>query len=326
MPQTSLPYASGRVGVLRRSALKRSQLDRLLSAQDKTEADRTLSDIGFTSPDGGDFQAATEQRVLIACELIRSITPEPLVTDCYLLRYDIHNLKILFKSRHLAQKPQFLSACGTLNVDKLRHYVAEHTYASLPAELKAAMERLEKQSATHFDPMFVDTILDQAMYRQIFLNLSQSRRGEDTKKYFSTKADLQNLVMLLRLRAMGREPGDFLPLALPGGRIKPQTFLNAYAESERLARQVRRYGDKVYQAALAATADAAKLPFLEKTADDYLYGFIKAKQYDTDSIEYIIAYLLQKQRESTDVRLVMTGKLNGFAPEAVGERMRELDG
>ena len=64
----------------------------------------------------------------------------------------------------------------------------------------------------------------------------------------------------------------------------------------------------------------------QKTADDYLYGFIKAKQYDTDSIEYIIAYLLQKQREATDVRLVMTGKLNGFAPEAVGERMRELDG
>ena len=43
-------------------------------------------------------------------------------------------------------------------------------------------------------------------------------------------------------------------------------------------------------------------------------------------MESIVSYLLQKQREATDVRLVMAGKLNGFTPEAVGERMRELDG
>ena len=81
-----------------------------------------------------------------------------------------------------------------------------------------------------------------------------------------------------------------------------------------------------YQAALAATADAAKLPFLEKTVDDYLFGIMNAHRYDAASLEMLIAFLLQKQREATDVRLVMAGKLNGFSPEEVGERMRELNG
>jgi vacuolar-type H+-ATPase subunit C/Vma6 len=53
-------YACGRVGVLKRTALKPSQLDRLLSAPDYQDALRTLSDIGFAAADTTDFQAAAD--------------------------------------------------------------------------------------------------------------------------------------------------------------------------------------------------------------------------------------------------------------------------
>ena len=72
--------------------------------------------------------------------------------------------------------------------------------------------------------------------------------------------------------------------------------------------------------------DPARLPFLEKTADDYLYHLFAQHRYDADSIEMLLSYLVQKQREATDVRLIMAGKLNGFKPEAVTERVRELHG
>jgi vacuolar-type H+-ATPase subunit C/Vma6 len=77
---------------------------------------------------------------------------------------------------------------------------------------------------------------------------------------------------------------------------------------------------------LGAVADAQKLPFMEKTADDTLYALMRPYRYDSASVEVLISFLLQKQREATDVRLVMAGKLNSFAPEAVAERMRELNG
>jgi V/A-type H+/Na+-transporting ATPase subunit C len=326
MPQTSISFACGRVGVLRRSALKRVQLDRLLSAHDGSEAVRTLSDIGFSTADDADFQAAAEKHVLKACELIKAVTTDATVTDCFFLRYDVHNLKILLKSRQLAQKPQYLSACGSLNVDKLSHCVAEHTYTSLPSELRAAMESLEKRGASKFDPMLVDTELDKAMYRQIFVNLAKSPQSDEITRYFKAKADLQNVVMLLRLRAMGRETSEFLSLALPGGQLNPQTLVKNCLECEKLARMLRLYGNKVYQAAQAAATDAGKLPFFEKTADDYLYGLFETHRYDSASLEMLIVYLLQKQREATDVRLILAGKLNGFSPEEIAERMRELDG
>jgi V/A-type H+/Na+-transporting ATPase subunit C len=326
MPQPSISYACGRVGVLRRTALRHAQLDRLISARGYEDAKRVLSDIGFAAADDADFQTAADQHVRRACELIRAVTPDQRVTDCFLLRYDIHNLKVLFKSRHLAQQPQFLSECGTLGVDKLRHCVAEHTYSLLPPELKKTMESLEKRSAAAFDPMLVDTELDQAMYRQIFANLRGNPKAKVAQEYFRAKVDLQNVIMLLRLKAMGKDAAFFQTVGLDGGNVTAKACANAFAESERLARPLRRYSADIYQAALNAAVDARKLPYLEKTADDFLFQLFRKYQYDCAALEILIAYLLQKQREATDVRLIMTGKLNSFSPEAVTERVRELNG
>ena len=326
MPQPSISYACGRVGVLRRNALHTAQLERLQSAKSYGEALRALTDIGFAAADTSDFQMAADQHVRNACELIRAVTPNPAVTDSFLLRYDVHNLKVLVKARYLAQKPTFLSACGTLPIDKLRHAVAERNYAVLPAKLKQGMSALEKRIAVHFDPMLVDTELDKAMYRQIFENLASHQDAGKAITYFRAKVDLQNFMMLLRLHGMGKDAALFQDVALEGGTVPLRVWSASLTDHERLARQLQRYSQRLYQAALAASLEPAKLPAMEKEADDYLYSLFQDARYASDSLDVLLSYLLQKQREATDVRLILAGKLNGFAEEAINERMRELNG
>ena len=180
MPQPSISYACGRVGVLGKSALSMAQLERLMATHTYEEARRTLSDVGFLTGEGADFQAAADAHVKRACELIQKVTPEPEITGCFQLRYDIHNLKVMLKSRSLAQKPQFLSQCGTLNADTLRHAVTERRYGALEENLAKTLNRLEKELARKFDPMLIDAELDKAMYRMIFQRLEKTgnaRRG-----------------------------------------------------------------------------------------------------------------------------------------------------
>lgn len=325
MPQPSISYACGRIGALGRNALKKAQLERLMAAPTYEEAQRTLLDIGFLSAEGMDFQTAADQHVLRACRLIREVTPQAQVTDCFLLRYDIHNLKVLLKSRFLAQKPDFLSECGTLDVDMLRHAVADHTYPQLPACLKEAMEGLERQLAIRFDPMLVDTELDKAMYSQAFAWL-QGKNVPVVKAYFQAKVDLQNFIMLQRSKAMEKDSSFFLAIALPGGQVRPASFAKAYEDPEGLAKLLGPYGNTIHQQALACALTPTRLPLMEKAADDYLYGLFRPFQYRTDSIEMLAGYLLQKQREATDIRLILAGKLNGFEEEAVQGRVRELHG
>lgn len=326
MPQPSISYACGRVGVLWRTALGRAQLERLAAARSYADAMRTLSDIGFCAPDSADFQAAADAHILKACELIRAVSPVPAVTDCFLYRYDAHNLKVLFKSRQLAQKPQFLSRCGTQDVEKLRHAVAEHRYNALPARFAKAMEALERSTAIRMDPMLTDAALDQAALSQAFDNLAQCRHEGTVRAYFRTKADLQNAVMLQRLKAMGKGADAFAEVTLEGGNLPAPELIKKFGETERLARLYLRYGAAVYQAVLAACLEPSRLPRLEKVADDYLFGLFSPYRFTADSIEQPLYYLLQRQREATDVRLILAGKLNGFAPEAVAERVREVHG
>ena len=326
MPQPSISYACGRVGVLGRAALKSSQLDRLQSTHTYDEALRTLTDIGFAAADQADFQAVADAHVRAACELIHAITPCPEITDSFQLRYDANNLKVLIKSRQLAQKAQYLSACGTIPVEKLRHAVSERSYASLPKHLRDGLNALEKRIAVQFDPMLVDTELDRAMYRQVFENLSKHKQATTAKQYFQAKVDFQNLMMVFRLRNMGRDESVFMEIALEGGTIPVREMRDAFTDNERLSRKLFRYRPSLAQAALLASMDAAKLPNLEKLMEDYLFGLLKPYRYAADATETLFRYLLQKQREATDIRLVMAGKLNGFQPGTVAERMRELDG
>lgn len=325
MPQPSISYACGRVGVLKRSALHKAQIERLLAAPQLAEAQRVLMDIGFSAADQKDFQAEADRHIRTACDLIKAVTTDKQMTDCFFLRYDVHNLKVLIKSRHLAHAPEFLSACGSIDVEKLKHCVADRTYVMLPAELAESLKKLEKRIAVEFDPLLVDAMLDKAMVRQIFKNL-EGREHTLAFRYFQTKADLLNLTMLLRVRAMGKDAAFFESLALSGGKAGVRSFVNGFSDNERLARLAGPYGMAVRQAAQAAALDEKKLPYFEKVADDYLFGLFKPYRYEPAAIEVLLSFLLQKQREAADVRLILTGKINGFAPEAVQERVRELNG
>ena len=325
MPQQSMNYALGRIGVMRRTAMKPSQLERLMTTHTYEEATRTLADIGFAASEEKDYQTVADEHVLAACRLVHEVTPQPEVTDCFQYRYDVHNLKVLLKSRYLAQKPEYLSGCGTLNVDMLRHAVLDHNYRALPPILQETMEKLEKALAAKFDPMSIDVALDKAMYRMILEQLEKSK-ATVAKQYFVSKIDLQNAVMLLRVRAMKKSCAFFDDVLIPGGSIDKEKLDKAYDEPERLPKLYAAYGPKVQQAIASSAENAGKLPLLEKEADDYLYRLMLPYRYQGKTVEPLIAYLLQRQREATDVRLVMAGKINGFSEEAVAERVRDIHG
>lgn len=325
MPQPSISYACGRIGVLKRSQLHQAQIERLLAAPQLAEAERVLVDIGFMATDHTDIQAAADQHIQKACDLIKAVTTDLKMTDCFFLRYDVHNLKVLIKSRHLAQAPEFLSACGSIDVETLKHCVAERAYTQLPSKLAEGLKKLEKRIAVNFDPLLVDAELDKAMYRQIFTNLT-GKEETLAYHYFQAKTDLQNLIMLLRVRAMGKDAAFFASLALDGGRTGKQSLINGFADNEHLVRFGTAFGMVAKQAVHAAVLDSHKLPYLEKVADDYLYGLFKPYRYESAVIEVLIAYLVQRQREAANVRLIMMGKINGFTSDAVQERVRELNG
>lgn len=322
MPQPSIAYAVGRVRATARKALGAPQLERLLTAPSYEDALRALTEMGWGGLENANLEQTSTQMLEAACLKLRQITPDPDITDTFLLRHDAQNLKALLKARILGHNTPALSLCGTIPVDTLRHAVAERVYKRLPGPFAQVMEQLEKQTALAADPMLIDVRIDQALYSMI-----QSRMKRSTPKavrdYFTGKADLQNAIAYLRLQAMKQAPAGILDVRLPGGLISDNDWQSITKHPEQLAKHLAAYPAAVKNAYARAALDAKAIPGLEKASDDYLLALFRDKRNEPFSLEVLIGWLLAHERETAAVRLILAGKLNDFPEEAIRERLRE---
>ena len=322
MPQLSIYYALGRISLMSRGALDKPKLERLLAASDEAEVGRVLSEIGWSTD--ADMESAAAEHIRKACQAVRELSTDEKTLDCFLMRYDVNNLKILLKSRCLGLESAPVSDCGVIPPDTLRHAVQERNYRVLPEGLKKAADELEKQLAVKVDPFLIDSALDKAMYAAILEKCPKS--DKTALAYFTAQIDLTNLKMALRARAISRPMPFFRDILIEGGSTPKNQWLKAYEAPERLPETVKKYGQKVFAAALAAVMDKDKIPALEKAADDYLMHLYLPFKQVTDKNEKLIGYLLMRQREAAAVKLIIAGKKGGFSQAAIQERLRELYG
>ncbi len=327
MLNKSVNYAVARIHALERDALDSGKLERLLAAPNHGDALRALAEIGWTGADTAekDAEAIAAERVRRAYDLVRKITPDANVTDCFMLRYDALNIKTLLKARCLSQRAEYLSPCGVYPVDLLQHATAEHRYKKLPETLAAALDALEEKLAVRVDALLIDAAVDKAVFRLISEKLGRVR-NVTVRGYFRARADLLNAITLLRVRRAARDAAFFMDMLLPGGSIGAEAWQKAFEKPETVGALLERYGKPVRAAALAACQDANRLPALEKAADDALLRMFSVHRRECLSMEPIPGHLLAAEREAAAVRLILAGKANGFAPEAIRERLRDLYG
>ena len=62
----------------------------------------------------------------------------------------------------------------------------------------------------------------------------------------------------------------------------------------------------------------------ERWCDNQMIEAIKPQKYNAFSAGPLVAYLLARQNEIKTVRMILTGKQNGFPDEMIRERIREM--
>lgn len=322
MPQRSIRYALGRLSVISHDKLDTAKLDRLMQASSPADAYRALAEMGWA--EGEDYEKAAQEQVQAAYTLIRGLSTKPALTDAFQMRYDVNNLKMLLKSRCLSQSAPALSPCGVFSVEALRHAVAEHQYRALPKALCDALDALEKRLAMNVNPLDIDVTLDRAYFALVFDTLPKD--ASSARAYFQTRVDFANALAAFRALGMGKDAAFVKAFLIEGGTIRPHKWLDAYEKPEKLPALLKGYGVKAYRAAIAAYESKDRLPALERAADDLQLACFIPYKNSMDSDERLVGYLLMREREAAAVRLIMAGKVNGFAEETVRERLRELYG
>lgn len=323
-------YAVARIRAIEGRLLDRARLERMVEAKTADEAFKVLQEAGYGYYSGGSFNTDDYEEVLKQEEdktfrLLMEVSPYPEAFDIFLYKIDYHNMKFLIKAEFLGQLEEGgLINEGTIPPSGLRSALAERTLEVLPEVMEKAVETAIDTFNRTSDPQTIDILLDLALYSQ--LAESARRLGESfIIELVGIMADLSNIGTYLRVRNMNKSREFFQRVLLPGGRLSGDLFpRQAHENVEGFMNAVRYtvYG-KLCEEAVTSYSSSGSLTAFERLSDNYLIGYIKKAKYITLGIEPLVAYLMAKQFEIKNARIVMVGKINGIPDDIIRERLRD---
>ena len=329
MPQPSYPYACARISALEKGLLNRQTIRRMAEGS-LEDAMRALLDARYGNmPDATseDCERMIESVRRQTAQTIRELTPDPAITDLFLLETDALNLKILIKARLLGSaEPPFVEG-GLFSREQLNAMTETQEYGELPPAMAEALTELEKKLKIQPEPQMVSVMVDYG-YLKHCQQAAASTKEPFVRQYFAALCDFDNVITFLRMRAVGAQKEDLKEMLLPSAGVTAQSLMEAYELSaETLNKALSGSGAKTaLQEGLNRMLASGNIAALEKARDDYLLSLVNSHRHEVMTIFPVVGYLLARDREAKAVRLILTVKRNGLDDGVITERLRELYG
>ncbi len=327
--QTIYAYAVGRVRSLETRLLDRSRLERMIDAASAEESIKVLAESDYAGAVGEladlhDFEQLLAAESKNVFNTVLKMSPSPELIGILALRYDVHNLKVLFKEKYLGLKSDLLIEAGTLDPVKLQYAVNEDDFRDLPKELRRAAEKISEEFLLSRNPQLIDVALDQVLYSQLLAGAADNKSSFLTG-LFSRQIDLINIRTLIRVKRMGFDREFLCKILLPGGMLAVDRFTSLIDEPfEALitALAMTDYAGLVSEG-VRDWIDRGSASRLEKLSDNYISAYLKKGKWTPFGPEPLICYLWAKEMEIKNIRLILVGKINKLPAEAIRERLRD---
>lgn len=324
----SYGYACGRVNALETKLVDRARLQRMIDAADAAEALRVLAETDYAGALNDVRNPAEFERVLAAeldsvYALLAELSPEEFLVRLFGYRFDFHNLKVLLKARALDQDhSHLLVSRGTLPAEQVKAALSGGD--ELPKPFGPAVAAAEAAYDASGDPQLIDTMLDGALY-EVLADEARRRSYQLVHSYMQASIDLTNIRTALRVRRLGKDETFLKQVLLSGGTIEAKRFLALHDQPFELFEDhfSRTPYWRIVTEGVRLLRENAPLAGLEKLTDDYLNDIVKRAKYVPMGPEPLFAYILAKESEIRNIRIILAGKLNGVPAGIIRERLRD---
>lgn len=307
--------------------LTRDKAERMLEAPSFDEAAKLLTDCGYKDMSGMNAKEVdktlNERRSAEFAELAR-MAPNALLVDVFRMKYDYHNAKTIIKSEAEGiERPDLMSDSGRLTPQTLTEAFREEKYLGIPTLLADAMLSAKNTLARSGNPQQADFILDRAYFEELFRD-AEKLDSKFLSGYARTMIDSANLRSAVRTLRMHKD-ADFLRTALiPGGSVSPERLVMSSVSGEGLAVL---FASTILETAAslgAAAASGGTMTKFELECDNAVTAYLTNARLIAFGEEPVIAYLAALEGEITTIRMILTGRLAGIAPDVIRERLRDL--
>lgn len=305
--------------------LSDEKLGRLLDTADFNDAAKLLTDSGYPDMSGMDGKQLDETlskyRASVFAELAGNENARA-ITDLFRMKYDYHNIKALVKSMGSnTGSDEILSHSGRIQPNVLTDAFISGERSSLPPAMREAISSGVGILSRTSNPQLSDIAIDK-LYFQEMSDTAHEIGDKLISGYVRILIDSTNLRTVVRTLRMGRG-ADFLKSALvPGGNIDISRYSAVSPSGDGLSELfVANPLEKAAQLAPAAIGGGALTPF-ERECDNGIQYQLSDAKLDGFGATSVVSYLAALENEITAIRMILTGKLSGIAPDIIRERLR----
>ena len=304
--------------------LSGSRIDRMLDAQTFDEAAKLLTECGY--PDMSGMSAAQVQQVLnnhrsaVYSELFSKDCSRP-ITEIFAKKYDYHNAKVLVKAESLGTDASgLLSDAGTVSSERFIQLWQRDELSSLPSGVFHAITAARDVLAKSSDPQASDIVIDKAYFDDIS-NEAASSASSYITGYVKLLIDSANLRTAVRAIRAGMSASSLKNALIPGGNTDISGICTVMS-GDKLAEL---FASSPFENAARLAASAAvsgTMTAFELECDNTVTSYLSKARLVSFGPEAVLAYLVELDNEITTIRMILTGKLSGIAPETIRERLR----
>lgn len=319
MADNEYVYAVARIRTKELSLLTSQSIEQLMACKTYDDCLHFLADKGWDYADGSAEKMLTAESEK-TWELIGGMVDGMSVFDVFLYANDFHNLKAAVKQVCTqSNAPDIYIKHGTVKPELIIEAVKAHDFARLPEKMRSAgKEAFDTLLHTH-DGQFCDVIIDKAALEAIYSSGMDSD-NEVIKKYAELTVASADIKIAVRAAKTGKNI-EFLNRALADcGTL----------DLKRLARAsvggIDSIIDYLEVTPYSGAADSIKesLSAFERWCDNQIIEYIRPQKYNPFGIAPLAAYILARDNEIKTVRIILSGKLNGFPDEFIRERLRDM--
>ncbi len=319
-----LIFANARAKAKEHNLISEERVKRMMECSSVEDAIRILYEINYAGGmilETNDFYSLLHEEERLLTLFVKEVCPDEIGMECFFLKNDYHNAKVLFKEKFgkIKDIDSIFLPEGLTTINQIREAIALEKF-SFNSYLDKAFQTLFNMNLKGLiSPRAIDLELDKAMYKEICDRLNKSS-DIHIKKYFIILIDATNILSFLRTAKIEAGYTFFENNFIEGGTLKLDLF-------EKLNMDVEKLGKELAGTEYIKLLDRSKnydLSLYETSLDNYLINMFSIMKADMFSAAPIVGYYIGKLNEIKVLRVILVCLKNKVAKDEMKKRIRNI--
>lgn len=316
--------------VYEKNLLTTNNIQRLVDSESLSEALGSLNDTSYgvylkNLDRDEDYEEALYEALKDSYEKISSISPDSQLVVFLEEKYNFHNLKVMVKE--LIQNEDYQKAymdIGKIDIVNIRKELKSEKDQFDNFYLEAAKKALDLYEESK-DPQDIDLSLDRNFYEKL-LKDAKNLEYDSLIGFIKNRIDLINLKSLLRIKGQDQTVDLLKKALIDGGFVEKNRLIEAFnLDISSLSNIFIKEDSYPYLKYALEEDDIYKaMQEIELGIDNHLVDFAKNFKKVSYGPEVLLGYLISREMEIKNLRIIFVAKVNGLSREFLEERLRNL--